>query len=122
MTTKQVKEYDKFVVRLPDGMRDAISERADKYGRSMNSEIVQILNDKLIGPESLQVDTEFHKLFKEITESEASDGFEGFTLDDFKKKDEKIDLLIDALMHRIKNDNEKIRDLLIMKRGLSLKK
>ena len=45
MAEKQVKDYEKFVVRFPDGMRDAIAERAKKNGRSMNAEIVQILDD-----------------------------------------------------------------------------
>ncbi|EOG3561102.1 Arc family DNA-binding protein [Proteus mirabilis] len=116
------QEMDRFNVRLPAGMRDAIAERADKHGRSMNSEIVQILHDKLTGPESLQIDIEFHELFRQITDNEAADYFDGFDLDDFKEKDKKIDILIDALIHRIKNDNEKIRELLMMKRGLTLKK
>ena len=116
------QEMDRFNVRLPAGMRDAIAERADKHGRSMNSEIVQILHDKLTGPESLQIDIEFHELFRQITDNEADDYFDGFDLDDFKEKDKKIDILIDALIHRIKNDNEKIRELLMMKRGLTLKK
>ncbi|EBU9314766.1 hypothetical protein DMO52_10120 [Salmonella enterica subsp. enterica serovar Amager] len=47
MAEKQVKDYEKFVVRFPDGMRDAIAERAKQNGRSMNSEIVQILEDAL---------------------------------------------------------------------------
>ncbi|MBW5937576.1 Arc family DNA-binding protein [Klebsiella michiganensis] len=47
MTEKQVKDYEKFVVRFPDGMRDAIAERAKDNGRSMNSEIVQIIEDAL---------------------------------------------------------------------------
>ncbi|PAQ64387.1 DNA-binding protein [Klebsiella pneumoniae] len=38
---------DKFNLRLPDGMRDAIADRAKRNGRSMNSEIVQILQDAL---------------------------------------------------------------------------
>lgn len=38
---------DKFNLRFPDGMRDAIAERAKANGRSMNSEIVQILQDSL---------------------------------------------------------------------------
>lgn len=38
---------DRFNVRLPAGMRDAIAERAKANGRSMNSEIVQILQDAL---------------------------------------------------------------------------
>lgn len=38
---------DKFTVRFPDGMRDAIAKRADENGRSMNSEIVQMIQDCL---------------------------------------------------------------------------
>ncbi len=52
MAEKQVKDYEKFVVRFPDGMRDAIAERAKRNGRSMNSEIVQILEDALFGKHS----------------------------------------------------------------------
>jgi len=40
---------DKFNLRFPDGMRDAIAERAKANGRSMNSEIIQILQDALDG-------------------------------------------------------------------------
>lgn len=43
---------DKFNLRLPEGMRDAIAERAKQNGRSMNSEIVQILEDALYGKHS----------------------------------------------------------------------
>ncbi|HFV8272427.1 TPA: Arc family DNA-binding protein [Escherichia coli] len=35
---------------MPDGMRSAIAERAKRNGRSMNSEIVQILEDALSKP------------------------------------------------------------------------
>jgi hypothetical protein len=31
---------DKFVLRLPDGMRDIIAEMAERNGRSMNAEIL----------------------------------------------------------------------------------
>lgn len=34
---------DRFIVRLPDGMRDRISEAAKAAGRSMNAEIVSRL-------------------------------------------------------------------------------
>lgn len=43
---------DKFNLRFPDGMRDAIAERAKRNGRSMNSEIIQILEDALYGKHS----------------------------------------------------------------------
>ncbi len=48
MAEKQVKDYEKLVVRFPDGMRCHSRERAKRNGRSMNSEIVQILEDALI--------------------------------------------------------------------------
>jgi Arc-like DNA binding domain. len=35
---------DKFVVRLPDGMRERIAEVARNHHRSMNSEIIARLN------------------------------------------------------------------------------
>jgi len=47
MADKPVKDYDKFMLRFPDGMRDAIADRAKENGRSMNSEIIQILEDTL---------------------------------------------------------------------------
>lgn len=47
MNERPVKDYDKFVVRFPDGMRDAIAERAKTNGRSMNSEIIQIIEDAI---------------------------------------------------------------------------
>ncbi|WP_368765432.1 Arc family DNA-binding protein [Klebsiella oxytoca] len=52
---------DKFNLRFPDGMRDAIAERAKRNGRSMNSEIVQILEDALnkeSGEEILYTDSD----------------------------------------------------------------
>lgn len=42
---------DKFTVRFPDGLRDAVAERAKQNGRSMNSEIVQILADAIVKDE-----------------------------------------------------------------------
>ncbi|WP_105693557.1 Arc family DNA-binding protein [Cronobacter dublinensis] len=47
MAEKQVKDYDKFNLRFPDGMREAIAERAKRNGRSMNAEILQIIQDAL---------------------------------------------------------------------------
>jgi predicted HicB family RNase H-like nuclease len=38
---------ERFTIRMPDGMRDAIAERAKSNGRSMNSEIVSILQEKI---------------------------------------------------------------------------
>lgn len=47
MKEKPVKNYDKFNLRFPDGMRDAIAVRAKSNGRSMNAEIIQIIDNAL---------------------------------------------------------------------------
>lgn len=44
---------DKFVVRLPDGMRERIAEVARDHHRSMNSEIIARLEQSLIQEGSL---------------------------------------------------------------------
>ncbi|SEH99792.1 Arc family DNA-binding protein [Pseudomonas asplenii] len=41
------RNADKFVIRLPDGLRDRISEVAVSNGRSMNSEIVRRLENSI---------------------------------------------------------------------------
>ena len=50
------RNADKFVVRLPKGMRTRISEVAKRYHRSMNSEIVSRLEDSLRTEVTPQVD------------------------------------------------------------------
>lgn len=40
---------DKFTVRFPDGLREAIANRAKSNGRSMNSEIIAALDAWLSG-------------------------------------------------------------------------
>lgn len=37
------RDSDKFVLRLPEGMRDQVKEKAGKERRSMNSEIILAL-------------------------------------------------------------------------------
>lgn len=41
------RSADKFVVRLPEGMRERIAEVARNYHRSMNSEIISRLENSL---------------------------------------------------------------------------
>ena len=43
------QESDKFIVRLPDGMRDTLKARAADNNRSMNAEIVAILGAAIEG-------------------------------------------------------------------------
>ncbi len=47
---------DKFVVRLPDGMRERIAEVARTHHRSMNSEIIARLEQSMIQESSLADD------------------------------------------------------------------
>lgn len=42
---------DKFVVRLPDGMRDRVADVARQNHRSMNSEIIDRLEQSLLAEE-----------------------------------------------------------------------
>lgn len=43
MTKYPSQMQDKFNLRFPDGMRDAVAERAKQNGRSMNSEIIEMI-------------------------------------------------------------------------------
>ncbi|NML73065.1 Arc family DNA-binding protein [Rhizobium sp. S-51] len=46
MTEKKViQPQDKYVLRLPDGLRARIKAAAEASGRSMNSEIIRLLED-----------------------------------------------------------------------------
>lgn len=44
------RSQEQFVLRLPGGLRDRIREAAERNGRSMNSEIVQVLEDAFPPP------------------------------------------------------------------------
>ncbi|TNE38320.1 MAG: Arc family DNA-binding protein [Sphingomonadales bacterium] len=47
MTDKPIREYDRFILRLPDGMREKLQARATLNDRSMNSEVTAILAEAL---------------------------------------------------------------------------
>ncbi len=48
------KDQEKFVLRLPDGMRDRIKLAAERNNRSMNAEIIAALEEKY-PPHSIDV-------------------------------------------------------------------
>lgn len=48
MTDAPSQSQDKFIVRLPDGMRDKIKAAAEANNRSMNAEIVVALTSWLV--------------------------------------------------------------------------
>ena len=45
MADQTGRASDKFMLRLPDGMRERIKAAAEQNGRSMNAEIVQALDE-----------------------------------------------------------------------------
>lgn len=53
MANRKAQDQDKYILRLPDGMRDRIRAAAESNGRSMNAEIVQTLEDKYPEPKPL---------------------------------------------------------------------
>ncbi len=50
MIERKAQDQDKFIIRLPDGMRDRIKAEADRNGRSMNAEIVATLENRYPEP------------------------------------------------------------------------
>lgn len=108
---------DKFNLRLPDGMKDRIAEKAKSNGRSMNSEIIQILEDSLSSGISLHMDDEFAEKYRSIVEAE----YTGNDAIDIKLLDENlntINWLIDKFMERIGSDTSKFKELLEIKKKL----
>ncbi|MBU1313984.1 MAG: Arc family DNA-binding protein [Alphaproteobacteria bacterium] len=62
-----VQTEDKYVLRLPDGMRDRIREAAEANNRSMNAEMVDRLTKSLEGAyldasEATRIDARFDEL------------------------------------------------------------
>ncbi|MDZ5738103.1 Arc family DNA-binding protein [Pseudomonas asiatica] len=51
MKTTNSRTADKFVVRLPEGMREQVADVARKNHRSMNSEIIDRLEQSLLNPQ-----------------------------------------------------------------------
>lgn len=67
------REQDKFVLRLPDGLRNLISTLASKNRRSMNSEIINRLERSLISTDLCALQAQLiQQLSNRIVELETS--------------------------------------------------
>lgn len=67
---------ERFQVRLPPGLRDRIKAYADRHGRSMNAEIVRVLEREY--PEPWPAETRFREIIDMIAvlkKGEASDQY-----------------------------------------------
>ncbi|EBD9024067.1 Arc family DNA-binding protein [Citrobacter farmeri] len=113
MSEKQVRDYDKFMLRFPDGMRDAIADRAKENGRSMNSEIIDMINNALylpsIGQDAIDYMLELAKSDEvDDLDDESREHVEALLLQIAEKLNKKIEqssnnlAQIIALMSRIK--------------------
>lgn len=87
MTEKQVRDYDKFMLRFPDGMRDAIAERAKQNGRSMNAEIVQIIEDAMTPSPTMLIGShkELVERYRSLAKSLQENGTDEGWKDEFNK-------------------------------------
>jgi len=50
MTEQKTQNQDKFIIRLPEGLRERIRLAADNNNRSMNAEVVALLEEKYPQP------------------------------------------------------------------------
>ncbi len=95
---------DKFNLRFPDGMRDAIAERAKANGRSMNSEIVHILQQALDA--GINSDEENERLASEAIEKayeREMSLLDGGQLDEWKKAIEEHTKLLNSITVKLKS-------------------
>lgn len=52
--TTRVKDYDQFIVRMPEGLRERIKTKAEVAGVSMNEAIVSVLEREFPEPVTLE--------------------------------------------------------------------
>ncbi|WP_299939458.1 Arc family DNA-binding protein [uncultured Nitratireductor sp.] len=69
------KDQDKFVVRLPDGMRDRIKAKADRAGMSMNEAIVWCLDQYFPAPTT--IDEKLNELADMVSILKGDNTYEG---------------------------------------------
>lgn len=94
---------DKFNLRFPDGMRDAIAERAKANGRSMNSEIVQILGDTLYGVN--QLDDEFDQMYEFVVSEYPCDE------EEWRVRDRMLTQLVGEISNRLERETSRLKAL-----------
>jgi hypothetical protein len=72
ITKDPVSEQDKFMLRLPEGMRKRIKAAADRNGRSMNAEIVATL-DETYGTDDFDFPTFMEKFMVPVVNASSED-------------------------------------------------
>ena len=108
MTEKENPAFiERFTIRMPDGMRDSIAHRAKVNGRSMNSEIIQIIQDAL---NEEQLISDIEKFEKYESDLRVSESFEDKMV--YIKKLEEQDPFAAALLKETEEHNLRLIRLL----------
>ncbi|HDG0630520.1 TPA: Arc family DNA-binding protein [Serratia marcescens] len=90
------QEMDRFNIRLPSGMREAIAERAKGNGRSMNAELIIIIDEALKNPFSRAPDeSKLMKAYNELACNRPSN------YDEMVKWEEKMNTLLFNLLENM---------------------
>ena len=63
------KNADQYLLRLPDGLKDRVAQRAAENGRSMNTEIVTAIERYLTDADRITQLWEFFEKHKETIEA-----------------------------------------------------
>jgi predicted DNA-binding protein len=66
---ESIHDRDRIIVRLPDGMRDKITNMAQANGRSMTAEVIAALEQHLQGADRISKMWDFFELHRENIES-----------------------------------------------------
>jgi len=103
MADKPVKDYDKFMLRFPDGMRDAVAERAKANGRSMNSEIIHIIEDSFKVQDYHQ--DEFDLMYEYVVSEHPCDE------DEWRVRDKALTYLAQEITRRLENETRRLKSL-----------
>ncbi len=74
MSDAPSQTQDKFIVRLPEGMRERIKRAAEANGRSMNAEVVATLEEKYPQPSLDDLIHDMVRMTKELTETYGIEG------------------------------------------------
>lgn len=101
-----------FGLRMPEELKEKVAERAKNNGRSMNAEIVQILQDAVDGRiNPVADDDEIEKIYIEVISRDPSK----MSIEDFDANNEKLDWLIEAFMQRISEDTQRFQSAIRFK-------
>ena len=88
MATQVNRGSDKVIVRLPDGMRDRIKAAATVGGRSMNAEIVRVLEQAFPEPEAISLTEDIRQVELALVD------IAGLIQGGFQSPDEKANLIL----------------------------